>query len=129
MGAFIGKSIKEPMARLPSVWGAGKPTREAGGLFKVFKNYSYTKDGKPITEEEFRKGTYKKLNPDVKETYWDKEKNLIKAGVDPKLVKEKEKKTVKKKMTKKTKTPLTKQKVLMARQVGSGQTIKKTLMG
>lgn len=117
------------MTRLPSVWGAGKPTREAGGLFKIFPNYSYTKDGKPITEEEFRKISYKKYNPDVKETYWDKKKDLIKAGVDPKLVKEKEKKAGKTRTTKQSKTPLTQQKVLMVRQEGSGQTIKKTLMG
>jgi len=118
------------LGELQGVLKRGEPLTSAGGVYTLGKKYSYTgPKGKSISEEEFRKNVFKQFNPDVKETYWDKEKNLIKAGVDPKLVKEKEKKTVKKKMTKKTKTPLTKQKVLMARQVGSGQTIKKTLMG
>jgi len=128
MAAFPTNILR--IGALQGVLKRGEPLASAGGIHTLGHKYSYTgPKGKSISEEEFRKNVFKQFNPDVKETYWDKEKNLIKAGVDPKLVKEKEKKTVKKKMTKKTKTPLTKQKVLMARQVGSGQTIKKTLMG
>ena len=112
--------------QLRGALGGGKPLPKEWTAHDKEKNQLV-----PGTPEmrEFRKDKYKFYNPDVKETYWDKEENLIKAGVDPKLVKEKEKKAGKTKTTKQSKTPLTQQKVLMARQEGSGQTIKKTLMG
>ena len=126
MSGAAKKWMQYQASQVGGVLGSGKPLQAKWTAYDKDKNKLV-----PGTPEmrEFRKDKYKFYNPDVKETYYDKEENLIKAGVDPKLVKEKEKKTVKKKMTKKTKTPLTKQKVLMARQEGSGQTIKKTLMG
>ena len=106
--------------------GGGKPL--PGGWTAHDKEKNKLVPGTPEMRE-FRKDKYKFYNPDVKETYWDQEKDLIKAGVDPKLVKEKEKKAGKTRTTKQSKTPLTQQKVLMVRQEGNGQSIKKTLMG
>tara|TARA_R100001594_G_scaffold33795_2_gene62568 strand:+ start:3320 stop:3709 length:390 start_codon:yes stop_codon:yes gene_type:complete len=127
-GVAFKKWARYKHGQLSSALGGGRPL--PGGWT------AHDKDKKEIIRgsermREFRKDKYKFYNPGVKEAYWDSKENLIKAGVDPTLQKEEKKvaKATKKRMIKESKTPLTKAKVLMARQEGTGQTIKQTLMG